>query len=88
MKDRLNEAIGLINRGAFIDSLEILQELVNENRANHQALFLLGCLLYNRNDTEAMKGFVMARTKAPQNSTYEFFEKLFCDRRNCFKFSY
>ena len=77
MKDRLNEAIGLINRGAFIDSLEILQEMVNENRANHQALFLLGCLLYNRNDTEAMKGFVMARSKAPQNSTYEFFEKLF-----------
>lgn len=77
MKDRLNEAIGLINRGAFIDSLEILQEMVNENRANHQALFLLGCLLYNRNDTEAMKGFVMARSKAPQNSTYEFFEKIF-----------
>ena len=77
MKDRLNEAIGLINRGALIDSFEILQEMVNENRANHQALFLLGCLLYNRNDTEAMKGFVMARSKAPQNSTYEFFEKLF-----------
>ena len=77
MKDRLNEAIGLINRGALNDSFEILQEMVNENRANHQALFLLGCLLYNRNDTEAMKGFVMARSKAPQNSTYEFFEKLF-----------
>ena len=77
MKDRLNEAIGLINRGALSDSFEILQEMVNENRANHQALFLLGCLLYNRHDTEAMKGFVMARSKAPQNSTYEFFEKLF-----------